>query len=76
MSTAFEVDNAVNDTVIATPFSTQIPAVEGIYDLTPDLVLQDQPSTNQRYVLILVVFLLRSNKLMAHWLKTLAVKYF
>ena len=42
MSTAFEVDNPVNDTVIATPFSTQIPAVEGVYDLTPDLVLQDQ----------------------------------
>lgn len=42
MSTAFEVDNAVNDTVIATPFSTQIPAVKGVYDLTPDLVLQDQ----------------------------------
>ncbi|UUM31676.1 pyridoxal phosphate-dependent class III aminotransferase [Vibrio japonicus] len=38
MSTAFEVDN----NAIATPFSTQIPVVEGIYDLTPDQVLLDQ----------------------------------
>ncbi|KOO03524.1 pyridoxal phosphate-dependent class III aminotransferase [Vibrio nereis] len=38
MSTAFEVDT----NTIATPFSTQIPAVEGIYDLTPDQVLLDQ----------------------------------
>ena len=37
MSTAFEVDNN-----IATPFSSQIPIVDGIYDLTPDQVLLDQ----------------------------------
>ena len=42
MSIAFEVDNSVNNTAIATPFSTQIPVVEGVYDLTPDVVLQDQ----------------------------------
>ncbi|WP_391087116.1 diaminobutyrate--2-oxoglutarate transaminase family protein [Vibrio sp. NH-UV-68] len=38
MSTAFEVDNSF----IATPFSTQVPVLEGIYDLTPDQVLLDQ----------------------------------
>ncbi|MEL7293489.1 MAG: pyridoxal phosphate-dependent class III aminotransferase [Pseudomonadota bacterium] len=38
MSTAFEVDN----TVVATPFSTQVPILEGTYDLTPDQVLIDQ----------------------------------
>lgn len=38
MSTAFEVDN----NTIATPFSTQIPVVEGTYDLTPDQILLDQ----------------------------------
>ncbi|NVD06764.1 aminotransferase class III-fold pyridoxal phosphate-dependent enzyme [Vibrio sp. JPW-9-11-11] len=38
MSTAFEVDNAV----IATPFSTQVPVLEGTYDLTPDQILIDQ----------------------------------
>lgn len=42
MSTAFEVDNAVMNTDIATPFSTQIPVLDGIYDLTPDQVLIDQ----------------------------------
>lgn len=42
MSTAFEVDNSVVNTDIATPFSTQIPQVEGTYDLTPDQVLLDQ----------------------------------
>ncbi|MEF1255004.1 pyridoxal phosphate-dependent class III aminotransferase [Vibrio sp. M260112] len=42
MSTAFEVDNAVMNTDIATPFSTQIPVLNGIYDLTPDQVLIDQ----------------------------------
>lgn len=38
MSTAFEVDN----NTIATPFSTQIPLLEGTYDLTPDQILLDQ----------------------------------
>ena len=38
MSTAFEVDNSF----IATPFSTQVPVLEGIYDLTPDQILLDQ----------------------------------
>ncbi|HBC3531419.1 pyridoxal phosphate-dependent class III aminotransferase [Vibrio vulnificus] len=38
MSTAFEVDT----NTIATIFSSQIPVVEGIYDLTPDQVLLDQ----------------------------------
>ncbi len=38
MSTAFEVDN----NAIATTFSTQVPVVEGLYDLTPDQVLLDQ----------------------------------
>ena len=42
MSTAFEVDNTVISTAIATPFSTQIPVLEGIYDLTPDQILLDQ----------------------------------
>lgn len=38
MSTAFEVDT----NAIATPFSTQIPVVDGLYDLTPDQILLDQ----------------------------------
>ncbi|MCG6271018.1 diaminobutyrate--2-oxoglutarate transaminase family protein, partial [Vibrio vulnificus] len=38
MSTAFEVDT----NTIATIFSSQVPVVEGIYDLTPDQVLLDQ----------------------------------
>ncbi|WP_367986598.1 pyridoxal phosphate-dependent class III aminotransferase [Vibrio sp. NTOU-M3] len=38
MSTAFEVDN----NAIANIFSTQIPVVDGVYDLTPDQVLLDQ----------------------------------
>ena len=42
MSTAFEVDNTVSSTDIATPFSTQIPVLEGTYDLTPDQILLDQ----------------------------------
>jgi len=42
MSTAFEVDNSVVMTDIATPFSTQIPVFEGLYDLTPDQILLDQ----------------------------------
>ncbi|NOI82802.1 aminotransferase class III-fold pyridoxal phosphate-dependent enzyme [Vibrio tubiashii] len=42
MSTAFEVDNTVMNTAIATPFSTQIPVLEGTYDLTPDQILLDQ----------------------------------
>ncbi|OEE76606.1 pyridoxal phosphate-dependent class III aminotransferase [Vibrio ordalii] len=37
MSTAFEVDNT-----IANIFSSQVPVVEGIYDLTPDQILLDQ----------------------------------
>lgn len=37
MSTAFEVDNH-----IATLFSTQVPLLDGLYDLTPDQVLLDQ----------------------------------
>ena len=37
MSTAFEVDNT-----IANYFSSQVPVVEGIYDLTPDQVLIEQ----------------------------------
>ncbi|NOH24729.1 pyridoxal phosphate-dependent class III aminotransferase [Vibrio europaeus] len=42
MSTAFEVDNTVMSTAIATPFSTLIPVLEGTYDLTPDQILLDQ----------------------------------
>ncbi|KHD26868.1 aminotransferase class III [Vibrio caribbeanicus] len=42
MSTAFEVDTPALDAGIATPFSRQIPTVEGLYDLTPDEVLLDQ----------------------------------
>ncbi|MFY2508466.1 pyridoxal phosphate-dependent class III aminotransferase [Vibrio pectenicida] len=42
MSTAFEVDNSLNDNNIATPFLSQIPAVNGVYDLTLDTVLQEQ----------------------------------
>ncbi|OIQ24604.1 pyridoxal phosphate-dependent class III aminotransferase [uncultured Vibrio sp.] len=38
MSSAFEVDN----TLIATTFSTKVPHVEGLYDLTPDQILLDQ----------------------------------
>ncbi|USD40048.1 pyridoxal phosphate-dependent class III aminotransferase [Vibrio sp. SCSIO 43135] len=38
MSTAFEVDT----NAIATPFSSQVPLLEGLYDLTPDQVLLDQ----------------------------------
>ncbi|MGC9493066.1 pyridoxal phosphate-dependent class III aminotransferase [Vibrio genomosp. F10] len=38
MSTVFDVDNAL----IATPFSTKVPHVEGLYDLTPDQILLDQ----------------------------------
>lgn len=38
MSTAFEVDTPS----IAAPFSTQVPQVEGVYDLTPDQILLDQ----------------------------------
>ncbi|MGD8112240.1 pyridoxal phosphate-dependent class III aminotransferase [Vibrio sp. TRT 17S01] len=38
MSTAFEVDN----NAIANVFSTQIPVVDGVYDLTPDQFLLDQ----------------------------------
>ncbi|MDN3609864.1 pyridoxal phosphate-dependent class III aminotransferase [Vibrio ostreicida] len=38
MSTAFDVDNSA----ISTPFSTHIPAADGLYDLTPDRVLQEQ----------------------------------
>ncbi|MHC6527056.1 MULTISPECIES: pyridoxal phosphate-dependent class III aminotransferase [unclassified Vibrio] len=37
MSTAFEVENSIVST-----FSTQVPVVEGTYDLTPDQILQDQ----------------------------------
>ncbi len=37
MSTAFEVDNT-----IATQFSTQVPVVEGLYDLTSDPILEIQ----------------------------------
>ncbi|MGP8307629.1 pyridoxal phosphate-dependent class III aminotransferase [Vibrio sp. YIC-376] len=37
MTTAFEVDNT-----IANIFSSQVPVVEGTYDLTPDQVLLDQ----------------------------------
>ncbi len=37
MSTAFNVD-----TTVSSMFSTQIPQVDGIYDLTPDQVLLDQ----------------------------------
>ena len=37
MSTAFEVDSN-----IANIFSSQVPIVEGTYDLTPDQVLIDQ----------------------------------
>ena len=42
MSTAFEVDNSLNENNIASPFSSQIPVVDGVYDLTPDSVLQEQ----------------------------------
>lgn len=42
MSTAFEVDNSLNENTIATPFVSQIPIVDGVYDLTPDAVLQEQ----------------------------------
>ncbi|WP_394144076.1 pyridoxal phosphate-dependent class III aminotransferase [Vibrio atypicus] len=38
MSTAFEVDNSI----IAPQFSTQIPVLEGLYDLTLDQVLLEQ----------------------------------
>ncbi|CAE6895295.1 COG0160 4-aminobutyrate aminotransferase and related aminotransferases [Vibrio sp. B1FLJ16] len=37
MTTAFEVDNTIANT-----FSSQVPVVEGTYDLTPDQVLLDQ----------------------------------
>jgi diaminobutyrate-2-oxoglutarate transaminase len=37
MSTAFEVDNS-----IATKFSTPVPVLNGLYDLTPDQALLDQ----------------------------------
>lgn len=42
MSTAFEVENSAVNVEIATPFSTQIPVVDGLYDLTPEQVLLDQ----------------------------------
>lgn len=42
MSTAFEVENSAVNVEIATPFSTQIPVVNGLYDLTPEQVLLDQ----------------------------------
>lgn len=42
MSTAFEVENSAVNVEIATPFSTQIPVVDGLYDLAPEQVLLDQ----------------------------------
>ncbi|NOH80079.1 aminotransferase class III-fold pyridoxal phosphate-dependent enzyme [Vibrio sp. RE86] len=42
MSTAFEVENSAVNVEIATPFSTQIPMVDRLYDLTPEQVLLDQ----------------------------------
>ncbi|MFM2590124.1 pyridoxal phosphate-dependent class III aminotransferase [Vibrio sp. TBV020] len=42
MSTAFEVDNALNSADIATPFLTETPVLQGLHDLTPDQVLLDQ----------------------------------
>ncbi|RTZ16745.1 aminotransferase class III-fold pyridoxal phosphate-dependent enzyme [Vibrio aquaticus] len=42
MSTAFEVEYSALNAEIATPFSTQTPMLDGLYDLTPDQVLLDQ----------------------------------
>ena len=38
MSTAFEMDASRSES----PFSSLVPGIEGVYDLTPDQVLLDQ----------------------------------